>query len=102
MLRSQDKRNMFTPANKPETGEFQFADIDQMATTAHTQPVLVDQIFGELEPSLYRSPCSSVLTLINTEGNAGEMKQMMNHGIPIGRAPTIELRNTHATYAVTW
>lgn len=43
---------MFTPANKPETGEFQFADIDQMATTAHTQPVLVDQIFGELQRSL--------------------------------------------------
>lgn len=30
------------------------------------------------------------------------MKQMVNHGVPIGRAPTIELRNMHATYAVTW
>lgn len=36
------------------------------------------------------------------EGNAGQMKQMVNHGIPLGRAPTIELRNMHATYAVTW
>lgn len=81
MLRSQEARNMFSPPNKPETGEFQFADIDQMATAAHTQPVLVDQIF---------------------EGNAGQMRQMMNHGVPVGRAPTIELRNMHATYAVTW
>lgn len=27
---------------------------------------------------------------------------MISHGIPLGRAPTIELRNMHATYAVTW
>ncbi|KAK9897312.1 SURF1-domain-containing protein [Cystobasidium minutum MCA 4210] len=81
MLRSQESRNMFTPANKPESREFQFADIDQMASLTHSQPVLIDEIF---------------------EGNAGEMKQMVNHGIPLGRAPTIELRNMHATYAVTW
>lgn len=51
MLRSQEARNMFSPPNKPETGEFQFADIDQMATAAHTQPVLVDQIFGTVQLS---------------------------------------------------
>lgn len=48
MLRSQEARNWFTPPNKPESREFQFADIDEMATAAHSQPVLIDQIFGEL------------------------------------------------------
>jgi len=81
MLRSQEARNAFSPANKPEMGEFQFADIEQMAAACHTQPVLVDEIF---------------------EGNAGEMRQMLQHGVPIGRSATIELRNMHATYAITW
>lgn len=48
MLRSQEKRNMFSPANRPEIGEYQFMDIEQMASAMGTQPVLVDQIFGEL------------------------------------------------------
>ncbi|KAL7004757.1 surf-like protein [Cystobasidiomycetes sp. EMM_F5] len=81
MLRSQEKRNMFSPANRPEIGEYQFMDIEQMASAMGTQPVLVDQIF---------------------EGNAGQMKSMISHGVPLGRAPTIELRNMHATYAITW
>jgi len=81
MLRDQDKRNMFTPPNSPEKGEYQFADIAQMASQCGTQPVLIDEVF---------------------EGNAGEMKSMISHGIPLGRAPTIELRNMHATYAITW
>ncbi|CAD6564585.1 MAG: surf-like protein [Cyphobasidiales sp. Tagirdzhanova-0007] len=81
MLRDQEKRNAFSPVNSPEKREYQFMDIAQMAAATGTQPVLVDEIF---------------------EGNAGEMKQMITHGIPVGRAATIELRNQHATYAVTW
>lgn len=81
MLRDQEQRNMFSPVNSPEKREFQFADIAQMASTAGSQPVLVDATF---------------------EGNAGEMKSMLTHGIPLGRPATIELRNQHATYAVTW
>lgn len=50
---------MFSPANKPEKAEFQFADIEQMAETCHTQPVLVDEIFGESGGSFFLSlpPC---------------------------------------------
>lgn len=47
MLRDQEKRNMFTPPNRPEKGEYQFMDIQQIATVAGSQPVLVDQIFGK-------------------------------------------------------
>jgi surfeit locus 1 family protein len=28
--------------------------------------------------------------------------QLMQQGIPVGRPPTVELRNQHATYAATW
>lgn len=37
-----------------------------------------------------------------SDGNAGEAAQRVQDGIPIGRPPTIELRNQHATYAATW
>jgi surfeit locus 1 family protein len=47
MLRDQDKRNMFTPPNSPEKGEYQFADIAQMASQCGTQPVLIDEVFGK-------------------------------------------------------
>lgn len=96
---------MFTPVNKPASGEFQFADIGEMATATGSQPVLVDQIFGKWENflslSFFRKPIKLTTAPI-IEGNAGEMKSMLQHGIPLGRAPTIELRNQHATYAVTW
>ncbi|KAK0569896.1 surf-like protein [Tilletia horrida] len=36
------------------------------------------------------------------EGHAGEASHRVSNGIPLGRAPTIELRNQHAVYAATW
>lgn len=27
---------------------------------------------------------------------------LMQAGIPLGRPPTVEIRNQHATYAMTW
>ena len=37
-----------------------------------------------------------------TEGTAGEQSSSISKGIPLGRAPTVELRNMHSTYAITW
>ncbi|KAM0750589.1 SURF1-domain-containing protein [Meredithblackwellia eburnea MCA 4105] len=81
MLRDQDRSNSFTPKNNPEAGEWVFSDIKQMAAFSGADPVLVDEIYN---------------------GNAGEIKMRLAKGEPVGRAATIELRNQHMTYAVTW
>jgi len=52
MLRTSQKRNAFTPDNKPVNGEWYWADVDTMAEyaggeKASVQPVLVEEIFGE-------------------------------------------------------
>jgi surfeit locus 1 family protein len=52
MLRTSQKRNLFTPDNKPAEGEWYWTDIDRMAEhaggeKAGVQPVLVEEIFGE-------------------------------------------------------
>lgn len=46
MLRDQDLANSFTPPNNAEKGEWVFANIDEMAKHAGTEPVLVDEIFS--------------------------------------------------------
>ncbi|KAH7334226.1 SURF1 family-domain-containing protein [Rhizoctonia solani] len=86
MLTSSAKRNTFTPDNKPETGEWYWADAEAMAKVASgqngdVQPVLVDELFT---------------------GDGAEASRRSSRGVPIGRAPEIELRNMHATYAATW
>ncbi|KAG6817746.1 hypothetical protein H0H87_004537 [Tephrocybe sp. NHM501043] len=86
MLRTSQPRNSFTPENKPEEGKWYWADVDAMAEyaggkKADVQPVFVEQIF---------------------EGHAGEAGTRLSKGIPIGRAPTIDLRNAHLSYVITW
>lgn len=46
MLRDQDQANSFTPPNNVEKGEWVFANIEEMAKYAGTEPVLVDEIFS--------------------------------------------------------
>ena len=36
------------------------------------------------------------------EGHAGEAGTRLSKGIPIGRAPTVDLRNAHLSYVITW
>ena len=43
LLRSPWKRNFFTPVNKPEDGKFYFPDVAQMAKTAGTDPVWIEE-----------------------------------------------------------
>ncbi|KAF8898983.1 mitochondrial protein required for respiration [Infundibulicybe gibba] len=86
MLRTSQPRNRFTPDNHPEDGIWYWTDVDAMAEhaggeSARVQPVFVEQIF---------------------EGHAGEAGSRLTKGIPIGRAPTIDLRNSHLSYVMTW
>jgi len=86
MLRTSQPRNRFTPDNKPSEGLWYWADVEKMAESsggeqANVQPVFLEQIF---------------------EGHAGEAVTRLGKGIPIGRAPTIDLRNSHLSYVITW
>ncbi|TBU63797.1 mitochondrial protein required for respiration [Dichomitus squalens] len=86
MLRTAQVRNNFTPENHPEKGEWYWADIDAMAAyaggqEAGVQPVFIEEIF---------------------EGHAGEASSRLSHGVPVGRPPTVDVRNSHVSYIITW
>ncbi|OJJ34211.1 hypothetical protein ASPWEDRAFT_113743 [Aspergillus wentii DTO 134E9] len=81
LLREPWKKNMFTPDNKPEEGKFYFPDIQQMAELTGSQPVWIEQTM-----------VPDMLEFMDREAK----------GIPIGRAPEVNLRNNHGQYILTW
>lgn len=86
MIRTSQARNRFTPDNEPEKGRWYWTDVESMSEhaggeAAGVQPVFIEQIF---------------------EGHGGEASTRMDKGIPIGRAPTVDLRNSHLSYVITW
>lgn len=46
LLRAPWKKNMFTPDNRPETGEFYFPDVEGMAKLVGAQPVWIEETTG--------------------------------------------------------
>ena len=46
LLREPWKKNMFTPNNKPELGEFYFPDVEQMARFTGSDAVWVEETMG--------------------------------------------------------
>lgn len=46
LLREPWKKNMFTPDNSPQTKEFYFPDVAQMASLTGSQPVWVEETMG--------------------------------------------------------
>lgn len=46
LLREPLKKNWFTPENKPETKEFYFPDVFQMARLTNSQPVWIEETMG--------------------------------------------------------
>ncbi|EMD65321.1 hypothetical protein COCSADRAFT_35380 [Bipolaris sorokiniana ND90Pr] len=81
LLRLPPKGNMFTPKNEPEKGKWFFPSVEEMAEYSGSQPVWVEET---MTPDL----------LTNYEREP--------KGIPIGRAPTVNLRNNHTQYIFTW
>lgn len=47
LLRSPWKRNMFTPQNRPDIGEFYFPDVQEMAALVGAQPVWIEETTGK-------------------------------------------------------
>ena len=54
LLREPWKKNMFTPDNKPELGEFYFPDVQQMARITGSQPVWIEETMGKEGCRLYK------------------------------------------------
>ncbi|KAK5955855.1 surf-like protein [Knufia fluminis] len=81
LLREPWKKNMFTPNNRPEQGKFYFPDVVQMARYSGSEPIWIEET---MTPSLL------------------ETYRREEKGIPIGRAPEVNLRNNHVQYIVTW
>ena len=81
LLREPWRKNLFTPSNKPEERKFYFPDVHEMAKVANAEPVWIEET---MTPDL--------LVTYNREAK----------GIPIGRAPEVNLRNNHFQYIFTW
>ncbi|TKA23654.1 hypothetical protein B0A50_06490 [Salinomyces thailandicus] len=81
LLREPWKKNMFTPANKPEDGAWYFPDVYEMAEHTNSQAVWVEET---MQPDLLQSYDRTV------------------KGVPIGRPPEVNLRNNHTQYIFTW
>lgn len=103
MLRTQlQKKNAFTPENKPDTGNWYWVDVKSMAEwlggeEKNVQTVFMEEIFGA-----YFNLQIACLDMFSSDGNTGEISDHISKGIPVGRPSDIELRNMHATYALTW
>ncbi|KAJ0123180.1 SURF-family protein [Diaporthe amygdali] len=81
LLRKPWKKNMFTPENRPDKGEFYFPDVKQMAELTGAQPVWIE---ATMDP------------------NYMQLMEYEQKGIPIGRPAEVNLRNNHAQYIFTW
>ena len=104
MLRTSQVRNAFTPDNHPEKGQWYWADVAAMSEfaggeQAGVQPVLVEEVFGECPKKIIQS---RQLILAFADGYAGEAGVRLSHGIPLGREASVDVRNAHLSYVLTW
>lgn len=81
LLREPFKKNMFTPANLPEKGQWYFPDVDEMAAHTGSSGVWVEATMQ-----------ADLLTAWDKE----------EKGVPIGRPAEVNLRNNHTQYIFTW
>lgn len=81
LLRIAPKKNMFTPHNAPEKGEFYFPDVDEMALITGSQPVWVEETL---------------------DSDMVETLRRIAKGIPLGKRTEVQLTNHHSQYIFTW
>jgi cytochrome oxidase assembly protein ShyY1 len=53
LLREPFKKNMFTPDNNVETGDFHFPDVEQMARLTGSKPIYIEETMGQSLISVY-------------------------------------------------
>lgn len=114
-------KSYFTPDNKPEKGEWYWKDVPAMAEAVggearDVQPILIDAIDrecdegragsgdggGEGDVLVAEQSLPRLGDLSNPAGESTPTSVLLAQGEPVGRAPVIELRNQHMTYAITW
>ena len=61
LLREPWKRNMFTPNNHPELGQFYFPDVEQMAKFTGSDPIWIEETMGWSYSTLDQKTCLWVL-----------------------------------------
>ena len=61
LLREPWKKNMFTPDNKPEQGEYYFPDVQQMAIITGSQPIWIEETMGSEFLPEYRRMTTDLL-----------------------------------------
>ncbi|CAH7684661.1 SURF-family protein [Phakopsora pachyrhizi] len=81
MIRKQESKSIFQPENNKTLNQWYFIDIDQISNHLNCSPILIDAI---------------------TVANSGKLNEMLSNGLPIGRSPTISIRNMHLSYIFTW
>lgn len=86
LLREPWKKNMFTPDNRPDKGEFYFPDVAQMAALTGAQPVWVEATLGELTSCPASSSSTSLLTsaVIRTRVHANDGLRDPRHSLRQG------------------
>ena len=97
LLREPWKKNMFTPENNPQTKEFYFPDVAEMANLTGSQAVWIEETMG---PS--RNVLLDELYLCITDPDLLKAWDREARGIPIGRPAEVNLRNNHSQYIFTW
>ncbi|CAG8466137.1 10228_t:CDS:2 [Ambispora leptoticha] len=81
LVKKSEKKNWAIPENSPDKNQWLWTDVETMAERTGAQPVLIEQ---SLDVPHY---------VTNT---------MIDDGIPIGKLPQVDFRNTHLEYAITW
>ncbi|ORZ23028.1 SURF1 family-domain-containing protein [Absidia repens] len=81
LLRLTEKPNSFTPDNDPEGNQWYWVDLDTMAELSYSQNLLIESVSDR--PSY-------------------QDHMLIEKGIPIGRSPVVEVRNSHMQYIITW
>lgn len=72
LLRKPWKKNMFTPENRPDKGEFYFPDVKQMAELTGAQPVWIEATMGRSPEEISLKALSiHMLTWFRSELHAG-------------------------------
>lgn len=98
LLREPWKKNLFTPANRPDLGEFYFPDVQEMANLTGSQPVWVEETMG----SFCHHDFQSAKITLHVEPDLLTTYDREAKGIPLGRLAEVHLRNNHAQYIFTW
>lgn len=106
MLRKPWKKNMFTPENRPDKGEFYFPDVKQMAELTGAQPVWIEATMGRCLVCLcvVLDNFDEILLMFSfvTDPNYMQVMEYQATGVPLSKPAEVNLRNNHAQYIFTW